>query len=50
MEIQIRKVQKSDNENLAKIIRSCFHDFKVSTAGTVYEDSTTDHLFELFSE
>lgn len=50
MEIKIRKVQKSDNENLAKIIRSCFHDFKVSTAGTVYEDPTTDHLFELFSE
>lgn len=50
MEIKIRKVQKSDNENVAKIIRSCFHDFKVSTAGTVYEDPTTDHLFELFSE
>ncbi len=50
MEIVLRKVHKSDNEKLAEIIRSCFHDFKVSTAGTVYEDLTTDHLFELFSE
>ena len=49
MEIVLRKVQKSDNEKLAEIIRSCFHDFKVPTAGTVYEDPTTDHLSELFS-
>ena len=50
METIIRKIQKSDNEKLATIIRSCFHDFKVPTQGTVYEDSATDHLYELFSE
>jgi putative acetyltransferase len=50
MEITIREIQKSDNQILAKIIRSCFHDFKVSTCGTVYEDPTTDNLFELFTE
>ena len=50
MEIIIRKIKKSDDKSLAKIIRRCFHDFKVPTAGTVYEDSTTDHLFKLFSE
>ncbi|QDP84445.1 GNAT family N-acetyltransferase [Chryseobacterium sp. SNU WT5] len=50
METGIRKIQKSDNELLAKIIRSCFHDFKVPTQGTVYEESATDHLYELFSE
>lgn len=49
MEIIIRKIQKSDNQSLAKIIRSCFHDFNVATAGTVYEDPTTDQLYELFS-
>lgn len=49
MEIIIRKIQQSDNERLAKIIRSCFHDFNVATAGTVYEDPTTDQLYELFS-
>lgn len=46
----IRKIQKSDNKSIAEIIRSCFHDFKVPTAGTVYVDPTTDHLFEFFSE
>lgn len=50
MEISIRKIKKSDNKLLAKIIRSCFDDFKVPTQGTVYEDPTTDHLFELFKE
>lgn len=50
MEITIRKVQESDNKILAQIIRSCFHDFKVSTCGTVYEDPTTDNLFELFTK
>jgi len=50
MEILFRKVQKSDNQALAKIIRSCFLDFNVPTQGTVYEDPTTDHLSELFTE
>ncbi len=50
MEINIRKIQKSDNQQLATIIRSCFHDFNVATAGTVYEDPTTDHLSELFNK
>ena len=50
METIIRKIRKSDNQKLATIIRSCFHDFKVPTQGTVYEDSTTDHLSELFTE
>lgn len=50
METNIRKIQKSDNKLIAEIIRSCFHDFKVPTAGTVYVDPTTDHLFKFFSE
>lgn len=50
MEINIRKIQKKDNKELATIIRSCFLDFNVKTAGTVYEDPTTDDLFTLFQQ
>lgn len=50
MEITVRKIQKSDNQLLAKIIRSCFHDFNVATEGTVYVDPTTDNLYELFQQ
>ena len=49
MKIKIRKIEQKDNIILAKIIRSCFHDFKVkNTLGTVYTDPTTDDLFALF--
>lgn len=46
----IRKIQQSDNAALAKIIRSAFHDYNAPTCGTVYEDPTTDDLYELFKE
>ena len=49
MHLSIRKIQSADNPFLAKIIRSAFHDFNAPHEGTVYEDPTTDHLFELFS-
>lgn len=48
--LAIRPIQPSDNENLAKIIRQCFHDFSAPTAGTVYEDPTTDDLYSLFQK
>lgn len=48
MSITIRTIQRADNPELAKIIRSCFHDFQVATEGTVYVDPTTDDLFKLF--
>lgn len=49
MSVTIRKNKKEDNEILAKIIRSSFHDFDVkTTCGTVYTDPTTDNLFSLF--
>lgn len=48
MDLVIREIRSGDNEVLAKIIRSCFHDFNVETAGTVYVDPTTDDLFTLF--
>ncbi len=46
--IFIRKIKQSDNTSLAKIIRQAFHDFNVPTKGTVYEDPTTDEMFEWF--
>lgn len=46
--LTIRPIQSSDNEILAKIIRQCFRDFGAPTAGTVYEDPTTDDLYALF--
>lgn len=49
MSVTIRKNKKEDNEILATIIRSSFHDFDVkTTCGTVYTDPTTDNLFSLF--
>lgn len=49
MSVTIRKNKREDNEILAKIIRTSFHDFDVkATCGTVYTDPTTDDLFSLF--
>lgn len=39
---------EKDNEALAIIIRNAFLEFNAPTCGTVYEDPTTDNLFELF--
>lgn len=48
MNINLRKIRLQDNAVLAEIIRNCFHDFNAPTSGTVYEDPTTDNLFDLF--
>ncbi|MCG2793642.1 MAG: GNAT family N-acetyltransferase [Weeksellaceae bacterium] len=49
MSVIIRENKIEDNEILAEIIRTSFHDFDVkNTAGTVYADPTTDDLFSLF--
>jgi len=47
-ECTIRRIRKEDNELLASIIRRTFEEFAVKTAGTVYEDPTTDDLYSLF--
>ena len=46
--MQIRKVRKNDNEDLAKVIRNVFIEFNAAQKGTVYSDPTTDNLYELF--
>ncbi len=47
-DIKIRKIKKTDNPLLAKIIRNALEEFKANKPGTVYFDESTDHLFELF--
>ena len=37
-----------DNEAIAKVIRAALTEFGANKPGTVYYDTTTDHLFELF--
>jgi putative acetyltransferase len=48
MEIEIREIQESDNQQLASIIRHTLKEFKADKPGTVYYDKSTDHLSELF--
>lgn len=46
--MEIRKVRKSDNKQLAELIRNVFDEMNVPKEGSVYSDPTTNHLFELF--
>ena len=46
----IRKIQPTDNAALASIIRTSLAEFGANKPGTVYFDSTTDHLYEMFQE
>jgi putative acetyltransferase len=44
----IRNIALNDNEAIAKLIRAALTEFGANKPGTVFYDSTTDHLFELF--
>lgn len=46
----IRTIQPEDNPALAVIVRNTLAEFKANHPGTVYYDSTTDALFELFRQ
>ncbi|MFY7651337.1 MAG: GNAT family N-acetyltransferase [Chitinophagaceae bacterium] len=48
--ITIRPIEKIDNQGIAKIIRNTLTEFKANKPGTVYYDSSTDFLFELFTK
>lgn len=48
--ISIRPITPSDNPVLANIIRTAFIEFGAPKTGTVYEDPTTDSLYQLFQE
>ncbi|MEI6277566.1 MAG: GNAT family N-acetyltransferase [Prolixibacteraceae bacterium] len=46
--MNIRQIKPSDNEALAAIIRNTLAEFGANHPGTVYYDSETDRLYELF--
>lgn len=46
--IRIRTIQQKDNQGLALIIRRTLEEFGANRPGTVYFDTATDALFELF--
>jgi putative acetyltransferase len=48
MPTNIRQIRLEDNEPLSKLIKDVFIEFGIDRPGTVYDDPTTDHLFELF--
>lgn len=47
-EVVIRPIRRSDNRQIANIIRSVLTEFGANKPGTVYFDPTTDDLFTLF--
>ena len=48
MSVIIRQIQPEDNAILAELIREILREFHIDRPGTVYTDSTTDNLYELF--
>jgi putative acetyltransferase len=48
-DITIRGIRSGDNPALANIIRRTLKEFGANHPGTVFDDPTTDHLFELFT-
>ncbi len=50
MNVKIRTIIPEDNLVLAKIIRASLEEFGANKPGTVYFDSSTDHLSEVFKE
>lgn len=46
--ITLRTIQKEDNQQIAKIIRTVFEEHNAAKKGTVYYDPTTDDLYSLF--
>jgi putative acetyltransferase len=48
--ITIRNIQQADNPVLAKIVKNTLAEFGANHPNTVYYDSTTDALYELFQK
>ncbi|MCG2610548.1 GNAT family N-acetyltransferase [Flavobacterium sp. SM15] len=49
-EVLIREIQKADNPEVAKVIRSVLEEFNVPKVGTAYADPQLDCMFETYSE
>ena len=48
--LSIRTIQPADNPFLSKIVKDTLAEFGANHPGTVYYDSTTDALYELFQK
>lgn len=48
--IEIRTIQKKDNDSLSKIIKSTLEEFNAAIDGTAYTDSETDAMFEAYTK
>lgn len=46
--IVIREIQPEDNVAIERVIRDCFHEFKIPLEGTAYSDDETPRMFESF--
>jgi putative acetyltransferase len=46
--IVIREIKQEDNPVIASIIRASLAEFGADKPGTVFYDTTTDHLYEIF--
>lgn len=46
----IRLIEKKDNPQIAKVIRSVFEDMDIPKTGTAYEDKTLDSMFEAYDK
>ncbi|HNX56981.1 MAG TPA: GNAT family N-acetyltransferase [Prolixibacteraceae bacterium] len=48
--MNIRAIKATDNKDLAEIVRTTLVEFGANHPGTVFFDSTTDALYELFQQ
>jgi putative acetyltransferase len=48
--VNIRTIEPADNQALAVIVRNALAEFGANKPGTVYYDTTTDALYELFRQ
>lgn len=46
----IRLIEKKDNPQIAKVIRTVLEDFKVPKVGTAYADTSLDCMFETYQK
>ncbi len=44
----IREIQQKDNESIAKVIRTIFHELDAPKVGTAYTDPILDTLYEVY--
>ncbi|UKM63583.1 GNAT family N-acetyltransferase [Flavobacteriaceae bacterium GSB9] len=46
--IVIREIEPQDNVQIERVIKACFHEFKIPLKGTAYEDPETAQMYEAY--